>query len=403
MRAKKSFVLSHIWKNPGSHRKEIARLYKIHPTMVTDAVRELIRQGWVVEGQRKAIAAGRSPVELFINGETRAVVAVSYDNSGITCGLVNAAGKIIRQARVDYVPRTPEGLVGRIGQLTGGLVKGFKGRLLGCGLADPGMIDNRKGLLVRSGAFPGWRHVPLARMLEEKTQLKTCMEDLTRSRAMAEYQMTPEIRNTGNPMLYLDYGEGVGVSLVHAQGPWRGMGFAGEMGHVVMDNDGSRCRCGARGCLESMVSPAALVEAVRSHLNGGIHSVMQGKPLTPDLVFKAAMEGDRLARSVIEEEIRPLGLALAVLMAAVHPGFLVVGGECGERIKFLAGLLETSIRSRILPEIASSVQIREGKSSKTMALIGVGLMAFDQAMLRECGAISWQNTTREGESWTGVS
>jgi predicted NBD/HSP70 family sugar kinase len=152
-----------------------------------------------------------------------------------------------------------------------------------------------------------------------------------------------------------------------------------------------------------MVSPAALVAAVQSHLDGGIDSGMQGKTVTPDLVFKAAMEGDRLARSVIEEAIKPLGLALAVLMAAVHPGFLVLGGECGERIKFLAGLLETSIRSRILPEIASSVLIREGKSSNTMALIGAGLMAFDQAMLRECGAISWQNTGREGELWTGVS
>ena len=398
MRGNKAFILSHIWKNPGSHRKEIARLYNIHPSLVTDAVRELIKAGWVAEGRRKAIAAGRSPVELFIHGEKRAVVAVTYDNSGITCGLVNAAGEIIRQARVDYAPRTPAGLIGRIGQLTGGLVKGFKGRLLGCGLADPGMIDNRKGLLVRSGAFPKWRNVPLARMLEEKINLKTYIEDLSRSRAMAEYQMTPEIRNTGSPMLYLDYGEGLGVSLIHAHGPWRGMGFAGEVGHVVMDNDGRRCRCGARGCLESRVSPAALVAAVRSGLDGGIRSVLRGKTLTPDLVFKAAMEGDRLARSAIEEEIRPLGLALAVLTAAVHPGFLVLGGECGERITFLAGLLETSIRSRILPEIASSVLIREGKSSNTMALIGVGLMAFDQAMLRECGAISWQDTKRQGDA-----
>lgn len=403
MRGNKAFVLSHIWKNPGSHRKEIARLYNIHPSLVTDAVRALIRDGWVAEGGRKTIAAGRSPVELFIHGEKRAVVAVTYDNNGITSGLVNADGEIIRKASADVSLATPKGLVARIAQLTGELTKGFKGRLLGCGLADPGMIDNRKGLLVRSGAFPGWRNVPLARLLEEKINLKTCMEDLTRSRAMAEYQMTPEMRSSGSPMLYLDYGEGLGVSLIHAQGPWRGMGFAGEVGHVVMDNDGSRCRCGARGCLESRVSPAALVTAVQSHLEEGSQSVLRGKALTPDVVFEAAMEGDRLARSVIEEEIRPLGLVLAVLVAALHPGFLVVGGECDERNKFLAGLLETSVRTRILPEIASSVLIREGKASETMALIGVGLMAFDQAMRRECGAISWQNTGREGESWTGVS
>lgn len=373
-------------------------MYNIHPSLVTNAVRALIRDGWVVEGRRKAIAAGRSPIELFVHGEKRAVVAVTYDNKRITCGLVNAAGEILRKTAVDFAPKTPEGLIEQIGRCVRQIAKGFKGRLLGCGLADPGMIDNRKGLLVRSGAFPEWRNVPLARMLEEKINLKTCMEDLTRSRAMAEYQMTPEIRSSGSPMLYLDYGEGLGVSLIHAQGPWRGMGFAGEVGHVVMESDGSRCRCGARGCLESRVSPAALVTAVRSRLHGGIQSVLRRNTLTADLIFSAATEGDRIARSVIEEEIRPLGLVLAVLVAALHPGFLVVGGECDERIKFLAGLLETSVRTRILPEIASSVLIREGKSSETTALIGVGLMAFDEAMRRECGAISWQNTGRQGDN-----
>lgn len=383
--SKKALILEYIWKHPGAHRKEIASFFGLHPNIVTEAIRKLIGEGWVAEGNRKSVSAGRSPIALSVGAGKKVVVAAAYTREGLQCGLVNAAGEVVENMEIVPVSEKIEAFVALLAETTRRLREGFSGEVIGVGIADPGMIDSRRGELVRSSVFPEWRQVPLASLLEAQSGLSVFLEDMTRARAMAQYLTMPEVRQAGGPMLYLDYGDGVGVAFVGEQGVWRGAGFAGEIGHVIIDSNGARCRCGARGCLESRVNPKALMAVIQSHLDKGVQSVLQGKPLTAERLFGAALDGDRLAQSVIDEETGDLTLTLAILSAAYHPRFLVVGGENPLAIKFLAGRLAVELPTRVLSEQMPAMEVREGSASPSLALIGAGLATFDAVIRRGRG------------------
>jgi predicted NBD/HSP70 family sugar kinase len=97
-----------------------------------------------------------------------------------------------------------------------------------------------------------------------------------------------------------------------------------------------------------------------------------------EAIFRAALEGDRMARSVVKAIVDRLGLATAFLVAALHPPFVVVGAETETAIRCLCKELRSALESRTLTEIASTVEIIEGMEFRPLALIGAGLMVFER-------------------------
>jgi len=388
MTARKNAILHCIWKNPSISRKEIATAHRLHPNLVSDAVRELLEEDWVVEGGPKAMGSGRAPMALYLHPEQRAALAVSYNLTGITCALINPRGEVLDEITQPVTPTSPEALVT---QLIGALERlrdKYTGHLIGIGVADPGMVDSLNGEIVRSSSFPDWHHVPLAEMLHHHLHLPIILEDVTRARAMAQYMRLPERQAQHGSMLYLDYDEGIGFALVTPDGIWRGEGFAGELGHVVIEPGGPLCRCGASGCIESLASPHALEIKARELLGQGIASQLRQHP-SPDIhaIFSAALDSDRLARHLIDAVMGYLGLTVSLLVASMHPRFLVIGAQSAATVQYLTRELSAAIHDRTLPEIASSLQIIEGKETPSLAVIGAGLMVFEHILTRGNGVL----------------
>lgn len=361
----------------------MASAFGLHPNLVSDAVRELIREEWVIESGPKKVGAGRSPISLQLHPEKRASFAASYDPRSLICALINADGKIIRKVEQRHAAKTPERLVNSIAGVYRRMEREFPGHVIGVGVADPGMVDSAKGEVVRSSIFPEWRNVPVARLLERQIGETVFLEDSTRTRAAAQYRITLELHQKRDAMLYLDYGIGLGFALVTQEGIWRGAGFANELGHVILEPSGPPCRCGASGCLESLVGSFAMESKAKELLAQGVTSSLQGrKEPTAEAIFKAALDGDRMARRVTREIMPPLGVAVAFVVTAFHPRFLVIGAESGSVIEYLYRELKTVIENQAPPEIAASVEIVAGKESRPLALIGAGLMVFEKNFMR---------------------
>ena len=374
--------MNHIWRNPGASRKDLGVALDLHPNLVSDAVRELIRQEWVVECGSTRTGAGRAPVSLKLHPSKRACFAVSYDSRRLICALVNPNGEIIRKSEMSHAAVLPEDIVERISQVFLRMKRGYAGHIVGIGIADPGMVDGIRGIVVRSSTFTEWNHVGLAEMIGKRTGLMVSLEDSTRTRAAAQYRVTIELQKKQGAMLYLDYGEGLGFCLVTSEGVWRGEGFAGELGHVVVDPAGPLCRCGAHGCLENLAGSPALEARAAGLLARGVSSILKGKgKLTEAMIFQAAMAGDRMARNAVRAIMEPFGLAASLLVAAFHPRFVVVGAETETAIRCLCRELESVISDRTLPEISSTVEILGGRESRPLALTGAGLMVFGKIFM----------------------
>ena len=312
-------------------------------------------------------------------------MSVSYDRGGIRCALVNAAGDVIQKTEINHAPDNPEDLVDVIVRNLERFKSNNSSQIIGLGIADPGMVNNAAGVVVRSSRFPGWHNVPLSALLSERIDIPVLVENSTRVRAIGEYMGMDELMQTEASMLYLEYGEGVGFCFVTSDGIWRGEAFAGELGHVVVERDGNLCGCGARGCLESLVNSSALEAKAKDLLGRGVNSILQGHG-DPDAkaIFTAAIDADRMARGLVDEIVSHLGLVAAFVSAALHPKYLVIGAESATAIQCLAGELSSAIHDRTLPEIASSIEVVEGREYEPLALTGAALMVFHKAIMR-CG------------------
>src|SRR5262249_50824633 len=151
-------------------------------------------------------------------------------------------------------------------------------------------------------------------------------------------------------LIYVKASTGIGTGLVLDGRLYRGeTGMAGELGHVQTEISGAVCRCGNRGCLETLVAVPHLLASLQH---------MHREPLTIDDVLELVVAGDVSARRVITDAGRAIGRALADLCNLLNPGMLVVGGElAGSGNAFTSGIRE-AIDRYTQPAIAEAVAIR---------------------------------------------
>jgi glucokinase len=206
------------------------------------------------------------------------------------------------------------------------------------GVGAAGMVD-RSGVM-RFAPNVAWREVPLAEKIRSGVGLPTLVDNDANVAAWGEFRFGAG-RGSAD-MLLVTVGTGIGGGIVAGGKLFRGgHGFAGEIGHIIVEPNGPLCGCGNLGCWEQVASGRAIGrlgrEAAQEHpesliveLSGG-----QAKSVTGLAVTAAAMKGDPVAVRILAEVGRRLGEGIAGLVNILDPDIVVVGGgviEAGDLI-----------------------------------------------------------------------
>jgi predicted NBD/HSP70 family sugar kinase len=184
-------------------------------------------------------------------------------------------------------------------------------------------------------------------------------------------------------VVYLKVSSGIGAGFVLDGSVYRGStGNAGEIGHVLVRPEGAVCRCGKRGCLESVASAPALVELLRP---------THGPELTVPGLIDLVAAGDLGALRVVDDAGRAIGRVLADLCDLLNPEAIVVGGDlavAGE--PFLAAIRQV-IDRRALPAAARAVDVRPAELGNRAEVLGaLALVIGNTERLRSAGLAALQ-------------
>ena len=153
--------------------------------------------------------------------------------------------------------------------------------------------------------------------------------------------------------------------------PYRGArGTAGEIGHVVVDPQGPLCRCGNRGCLETVASTGALV---------GLINASRGKQLTVQEMIEEALNGDAGCRRAITDAGQVVGRVVAGLVNLFSPEMVVIGGDLGEAGELLLEPLREAVKRDALPEAATGLEIVAGELGERANLLGALALVLMQS------------------------
>ena len=250
------------------------------------------------------------------------------------------------------------------------------------GIGIPGQVDSRRGsvrLAVNLGIDEPFL---LADRLGESLGAPVLIENDVRAAAFGVYDRLLAQGEEPGDLAYLSLGTGVAAGLVIDGVVHRGAsGMAGEIGHVVIDREGTLCACGQSGCLETVVSGPAIAAAWRAS---------GGEDTASDL-FAAAASGDRTAKALADSVSACLAQAIHWLSAAYDVDTIVLGGgvaQAGEPLLDLLryALVKTAGSSTLATRTLDPNRIRLSPNGDPHGARGAALLAarqFDLALTSE--------------------
>jgi predicted NBD/HSP70 family sugar kinase len=212
--------------------------------------------------------------------------------------------------------------------------------LLAVGAGVPGMVEGETGM-VRLAVNLGLESYPLGAALAAELAVPVALENDVRAAALGAFAWLGR-REDVRSIAYLSLGTGISAGLILDGRLYRGgRGMAGEIGHVIMEPDGARCKCGLRGCLETVASGPAI---------GSAWAAGDG---TAPVVFAAAEAGDETAVAVIQRAAEYTARAIQLLVMTVDVDKVAVGGGVAQAGAAFTKRLETELaRLRDASELA---------------------------------------------------
>jgi glucokinase len=198
---------------------------------------------------------------------------------------------------------------------------------LGVGAAGMVQLDG----VMRFAPNLAWREFPLRERIHSAIRVPTLVENDANAAAWGEFRFGAG--RGSSDMLLVTVGTGIGGGIVSGGKLFRGAyGFAGEIGHIIVEPGGPLCGCGNRGCWEQVASGRALGrlgrEAAAEHPESMLNELAGGDPanVTGFMVTAGAKRGDPIAVQIMSEVGRRLGEGIAGLVNILDPDVVVVGG-----------------------------------------------------------------------------
>jgi len=245
----------------------------------------------------------------------------------------------------------------------------------GIGIGTPGLVDSRKGIVYSLTNIPGWDRVFLKKLLERSTRLPVFVDNDVNLMALGELKFGAGIGVKN--LICLTLGTGVGGGIIIDGRLYRGTTLsAGEIGHISINENGPRCNCGGRGCLERYVGNRYIVALATRKIRRGKKTIVTKlvnndlSRITPFVLSTAARRGDELAISIWQEMGKHLGVALSGVVNLLNPEVIVIGGGVANAGKVLFDALRKTVRERAMEIPVKAVKIVRGKLGQDAGIIG---------------------------------
>ena len=258
-------------------------------------------------------------------------------------------------------------------------------QLLSISVASAGVIDMKKGMVTISPNLPGWRDIPLRDIINEKYGINTLLLNDASAAALGEHRFGAG-RGIKN-LIYLTVSTGIGGGIIINNTLYCGpSGSAGEIGHMTIDVNGSRCKCGNIGCLEALASGTAVAHEAKKRLSYGERSslteLVEGKieDITADKVSLAAQGSDTLATEIIAQAATYLGIGMVNLVNIFNPEMIIIGGGMAQMGELLFAPARQVVLERAFQLPAQAVRIVPAQLGDDAGVLGAAAFAFQQAL-----------------------
>lgn len=378
---KKKKILYQLYNSKALSVTEISKLLEVSLPTTLSLLNEMTEEKLVeYRGEGKS-NGGRKPA---LYGLARASVFV------VACELGHYTGRIaIYDSHNQLVASTIEfdtninddELVDKIFQKSKDLIERNKideDLIFGVGLTMPGLVNEEQGInyTIRKREFQNVKE-----RLEEKFGKQVYVNNDARMQAYGEY-IFGAAKGYKNAII-VNWSWGIGLGMILNGELYNGSsGFAGELSHIKLEEDGELCVCGKMGCLEAIASSKALIDnAIEGIKLGKITQLTQiynsqKFDIKPQQIIQAAKSGDEFSISLLHDFGLALGKGLSVTIQLLNPDIIVIGGPLSQANQYILIPIQQSLNKYCLEQILKNTRIVISKDWRQAGLLGVSAIMF---------------------------
>lgn len=361
-------VIEALGQHGVASRADIARATGLSRTTVSSLVGDLKGAGLLVErpadGDGHDQSVGRPPVLLSFDRSAGAVVGIDFGHSHIGVVVGDLSHTVLAELwrDVDVDSSASHGLDIATELVESALEEAGveRERVLGVGMGIPGPITSGNGTVGSTSILPGWVGVDAASAMRERLGMVVRVENDANLGALAE--LVWGAGRGAQDFIFVSVRSGIGGALVIDGRLYRGSGgTAGELGHTLFRENGEVCRCGNRGCLETVAGTAAVA---------GAFNAVRGEEVEVHELIERAHAGDSLAQRVIAEAGRSIGVAVGNLCNVFNPERVIIGGDLSAAGDVLLAPITESISRYAIPSAAAEVDVVTGQLGRRAEVMG---------------------------------
>ncbi len=361
-------ILEAVSLDHGLSQAEVARRTGLSRATVSNLVAELRRRGLIGPGE--AGLSGRRTLEVAVP-QGGAVVGIDYGFRHVTVGIADLGGRVLADEEhalpLDFdVEESLQEARSMLGQLLGRAGVTLE-EIQQVGVGFPAPIDRITGRVGWHAILHRWAELDPRATLEAAFGVPAVIDNDCNLGALGELR-----QGAGrgfHDLIYVNAGNGVGAGFILGGRLHRGAaGSAGEIGHMTVDPYGQTCRCGNRGCVDTVVGTEGFLEPLRS---------VYGAPLDVAQVIELAGQGDPRCQRAVTDAGRALGAVVADLCNLLSPQRVIVAGPIFRAGELILEPLREAVQHRSVPAAARAVEIVSSHLDQRAEVVGAIWLALD--------------------------
>lgn len=369
-----SAVLRLVHTRRGATRAELTRLTGLNRSTVGGLVTELAGLGLVLEAEPAIDGVGRPSPRIEPHPGVVAVT-VNPDIDAVTVGMVGLGGRVRHRVRraTRRVPSVERAVTVAAAAIESLLTEAEPVRVLGLGIAVPGLVREADGSVVLAPHL-GWRDEPVAAAFTTGTGIAARVANDARLAAVAECLYGAGAGH--GSVVYLNgSASGIGGGVVIEGRPLRGRsGFAGELGHTVVNPAGQRCHCGRRGCLETEVTRDRLLDAL------GVTDA------DPETLERLLLADDSPARAEVTRQLDWLAQAMIDFGHTFDPESIILGGFLGSLHAADPDRLAGAVATQGFAALGTPPELSRAALGADLPVIGPAELIFAELLADPAGS-----------------
>ncbi|WP_026908493.1 ROK family transcriptional regulator [Paucisalibacillus globulus] len=373
----KSLVLRTIRNNSPISRAAIANMTGLNKGTVSSLVSDLLEEQLIYESGPGESSGGRRPVMLLFNQLAGYSIGIDLGVNYLLGVLTDLEGNICLEKQIKFKNMSYEEIVIELFQIIDYLKNNAPASpygVIGIGIGVPGTVNKSGEILLAPNL--GWKNVDLKSLIEEKYSLPVVIENEANAGSYGEKKFGAG--KDFNQIIYVSVGIGIGVGLILNGELYRGNnGFSGELGHMTIEINGTKCRCGNEGCWELYASEQALVKSAE---NMGL-PIPAEKEHTLESLIDLANEGNTEAIELFNQIGDYLGVGINNITNIFNPEQVIIGNRMAYAKEWLMEPLMERIRRQTLWFQQQDLEINFSELTTHSTALGIAAFSVENFLL----------------------